>query len=256
MSNTQIIFNGKLRTVDDVWLQRHTPGVRDLEGAFETMLYRTDGLVDPEAHYARLVRGLKQLGLPVPWTKPQLRRWVEQLIAASGKECSAALQRVRVMVWQERGKVHWGVAAAVYIPPKKSLYSGGVTVCLVPVMPRFRKEDGTFKALKYAVYRKALDKARSRGCFEAVLVDCQGRIIDGSRTNLILLTDRGLLTPPSGYGTLAGITVRRVLTLARSAGLKVVKRSVTTQDLTSARAAWLANSLLGLIPVKFPVTFF
>ncbi|MBF0386838.1 MAG: aminotransferase class IV [Candidatus Omnitrophica bacterium] len=225
-------------------LQSLTPGVRKMRGVFETLRVSGGAQYLP-AHYARLCRGLKMLDLPVPWTRRALRGAIKHLLQAVPKA-----GRLRIMVWRQGGGVWWALVPGEYGPLSRTAQVRGVTVAVIEVRKKFRKEDGWFKSLDYSVYAQALKDARAQGCFEALLATADGRIIDGSRTGLILLTENALLVPPPGFGTVDSLLSRRIIALARDSGLPVRRRTIFINDLARARAAWLANSLIGLLPIR------
>lgn len=246
MNKQWIFLDGEWREADDALLHRLTPGVRKRTGVFETLRVSGGHARDLKAHYFRLCRGLKYLSIPVPWTKKELALSIGILLDRAQKT-----GRLRVMVWRGGcSRAHWALVPGEYTPPGRAQYVRGVEVLIVPVRRKFGKKDGLFKSLDYEVYRKAFERARRQGCFEALLVGQEGRIIDGSRTNLVVMTDRGLVAPPAGYGTVDGLACRRILALARTAGLNIFRRPVFIKDLEAARGAWLTNALIGILPIR------
>ncbi len=245
MKRQCILFDGEWLEADGPFLHGLTPGVRKRCGAFETLRISAGHVRDLGAHYRRLCRGLRVLAIPAPWTKKALEDLIRILLSRAPDA-----GRLRVMVWHDRSRPHWSLVPGEYTPPGPELYARGVNVLLVPVRKEFGKEDGIFKPLDYALYRRAFERARRCGCFEALLYRKDGRIIDGSRSSLLLLTDNALVVPPAGYGTLDGLMRRKVIALACAAGLRVSRRNVFTRDLALARGAWLVNSLVGMIRIK------
>jgi branched-subunit amino acid aminotransferase/4-amino-4-deoxychorismate lyase len=247
-----IILDGQAAWIDAVALKRLTPGLRDRDGAFETLLLRRGVPANLDAHYGRLCSGLNRLGIAVPWTKGALSQYVAaaQEVCAAPMSKKSDLWRVRVMVWRAGGQDHWAVIPAPYAFPSALEYKYGVVAGIVMSAYRFEETDGHFKSLKYSVYRKAMDAARAQGCFEALLVDLRGQIIDGSRTSVVILKDEEVISAPAGYGTLEGTVQRKVLALAREAGLRTARRPVLLRDVFEAQAVWLTNALIGMIPVS------
>ncbi|MEI6438316.1 MAG: aminotransferase class IV [Candidatus Omnitrophota bacterium] len=245
MTRTWIILDGGWVKADEALLHRLSPGVRRLTGVFETLGVFGGRVGDLRAHYLRLSRGLKACSLQAPWTFRVMEKAVTALL-----EQAPGAGRLRVMVWQDGARARWALVPGAYVPPSRKEYAQGVRVHLMVTRKEFSKTDGMFKSLEYTVYRGAFEAARRRQCFETLLVDPYGQIIDGSRTNLLVLTDRALVITPAGFGTFDGLTRRRIIALARRVGLKVSRRQLFIKDLQAARAAWLTNSLIGMIPIR------
>ena len=103
-----------------------------------------------------------------------------------------------------------------------------------------RNERGALTGLKttsYAENVRALEAAHQRGASEALLANTQGRLCEGTGTNVFLVIDGVLVTPPLSSGCLAGITRELVLELA-----EVVERDVDPGEFAVASEAFLTSS--------------
>ena len=103
-----------------------------------------------------------------------------------------------------------------------------------------RNERGALTGLKttsYAENVRALEAAHQRGASEALLANTQGRLCEGTGTNVFLVIDGVLVTPPLSSGCLAGITRDLVLELT-----EVVERDVDPGEFAVASEAFLTSS--------------
>ena len=103
-----------------------------------------------------------------------------------------------------------------------------------------RNERGALTGLKttsYAENVRALEAAHQRGASEALLANTQGRLCEGTGTNVFLVVDGVLVTPPLSSGCLAGITRDLVLELT-----EVVERDVDPGEFAVASEAFLTSS--------------
>ena len=103
-----------------------------------------------------------------------------------------------------------------------------------------RNERGALTGLKttsYAENVRALEAAHRRGASEALLTNTQGRLCEGTGTNVFLVVDGVLVTPPLSSGCLAGITRELILELA-----DVVERDVDPREIAEASEAFLTSS--------------
>jgi branched-chain amino acid aminotransferase len=88
-----------------------------------------------------------------------------------------------------------------------------------------------------------------RGKFELLLVDGQGWIREGSKTNVFFIVDHKLVTPPA-KDVLPGITRKKVLEVCREEGIEVEEGYVAIRDLDRVSALFLTGTSIGVLPVK------
>jgi para-aminobenzoate synthetase/4-amino-4-deoxychorismate lyase len=98
------------------------------------------------------------------------------------------------------------------------------------------------KTTRREVYDLAWDEAQAAGCGEAILLDVQGRVAEGSRSNVFVRLDGQLFTPPAAQVLLPGV-YRRYL-MKKHPG--IVERELTPADLRRADAVYLSNAVWGL----------
>ena len=79
--------------------------------------------------------------------------------------------------------------------------------------------------------------------------DTRDHVATATASNLFVVHDGTLLTPPRSCGVLPGITRAAVIECARGGGLAVVERELGTDDLRQAREAFLTNSIREIVPL-------
>ena len=88
------------------------------------------------------------------------------------------------------------------------------------------------------------------GYDEAILLNHDGKIAEGSGENLFVV-DRGtLVTPPTSVGALSGITRGAVITLARDLGYEVVERDLVRTDLYLADEVFFTGTAAEITPIR------
>ena len=205
------------------------------DGVFETLKV-VDGV--PFAltrHLGRLKRSADGLGLPEP-DDGLVRRAVAETLAAD-REAG-------------RLRITWSSGPG----PLGSDRGGGPGTLLVASSPGTvwpktvrvhlcewtRNERGALTGLKttsYAENVRALEAAHQREASEALLTNTQGRLCEGTGTNVFLVVDGQLVTPPLSSGCLAGITRELVLELT-----EVVEREIEPAEFAVASEAFLTSS--------------
>lgn len=105
------------------------------------------------------------------------------------------------------------------------------------------------KSLNYWSRRLAFEAAREGGADEALFSTPDGRIWEGSRTNLFLVRDVILWTPGLDGPIVPGIMRGLVLDMAPALGLSIREGDLSGRDLEQAEEIFLTNAVRGIIPV-------
>ena len=101
----------------------------------------------------------------------------------------------------------------------------------------------------YADCLYAANYAKQKNAREALFIDKDRTLLEGSTTNLFVLKENRLLTPPVGENILAGVMRRQVIDAATEMGILVVERNIGKDELFSAEEAFLTNSLIDILPI-------
>ena len=95
----------------------------------------------------------------------------------------------------------------------------------------------------------AVREARAAGCDEALLLERDGRVSEGSGENLFLVRDGALLTPELG-SALDGITRRTIMELARAQGIEVRETRLDRDDVLQSDEAFFTGTAADVTPIR------
>ncbi|HXH64502.1 MAG TPA: branched-chain-amino-acid transaminase [Mariprofundaceae bacterium] len=109
--------------------------------------------------------------------------------------------------------------------------------------------DPRIKSLNYLNHILARMEANHAGADEALLLNAQGLVAEGTADNVFIARDGILMTPPVTDGALAGITRAAVIEIAAANGIKVQEKSIAPYDLYTADECFLTGTGAELIPV-------
>jgi branched-chain amino acid aminotransferase len=141
------------------------------------------------------------------------------------------------------------VTAGSLISSHPQKYESGYAAILSSLRRNTQSPLSRMKSTCYVESILARTEARAAGCDEAIMLNEQGYLAEGSTTNLFLVRGGDLITPSLESGVLPGITREAVLELARSANIVVMERQVGPDELLWADEAFLTNSILELMPL-------
>jgi branched-chain amino acid aminotransferase len=133
-------------------------------------------------------------------------------------------------------------------PPE--FYKKGLVIVTVPTVRNLHSAlNPAIKSLNYLNNILAKLEANNSGCEEAVMLNAEGFVAEGTGDNIFIVKAGQLQTPPLSAGALYGITRGVVLELAAEAGLTVSEPNLTRYDLFNADECFLTGTGAELIPV-------
>jgi branched-chain amino acid aminotransferase len=88
------------------------------------------------------------------------------------------------------------------------------------------------------------------GYDEAILLDGQGLVCEGSGENIFLVKDGVIRTPPTSAAILAGITRATVIQLARELGYELHEQSFTVDEMWTADELFMTGTAAEVTPVR------
>ena len=223
------------------------------DGVFETLRTYRAAPFALEEHVERLAASARSIGIELPVSQRALEREVIETLRAAGNPESY----VRVMLTRGQGPVGLDPTLATsplrvvlvepLSPPPTALYRDGVSVVTARTERAADAAPGA-KVTNYLASMLALHRAKAAGAHEALLLDAEGFVLEGTTSNFFLVIDGELLTAPKGL-ILAGITRARAIALADRLGLRVRYGGIGKNDLASAAEAFLTSSLREIVPV-------
>jgi branched-chain amino acid aminotransferase len=95
----------------------------------------------------------------------------------------------------------------------------------------------------------ALREALDCGCEEALMLDVDGFIAEGSGENVFIVRD-GVVYTPELSACLDGITRKTVINLAEKAGCKIVEKRITRDEVYVADEAFFTGTAAEVLPIS------
>ncbi len=106
------------------------------------------------------------------------------------------------------------------------------------------------KVMSFFENRLARQKAQKKGFEEAIFLNRKGELAEGAFSNLFLVKEDLVLTPPLGSGILPGIIRGEIIRLGGEMGIPVREKILRPEDLKESREIFLTSSLMGVMPVR------
>jgi branched-chain amino acid aminotransferase len=246
---TFVWANGVLLDEDAARVSPFDHGVLVGDGVFETVRVYDGVPFAWRRHLDRLGHSARGLGLVVP-DRTELRAAADAVLRAN----KLADARLRITITgglaplgSERGESPPTVlVAATDLRPHPATSA-------VVVVPWTRNERGAVAGLKtisYAENVRALAYAHEHGAGEAIFANTRGELCEATGSNIFLVRDGAVVTPPAESGCLLGVTRALVLELCDELGVTGAEPVLAVDALAEADEAFLTSTVREIQPVK------
>jgi branched-chain amino acid aminotransferase len=257
-----IWHNGQLVAWEDAKVHVLTHGLHYGTGVFEGIrAYETPrgtAIFRHQDHLDRLFKSAELYYMPIPYTLEELRAATHELIAANDlRECY-----IRPIVFRGYGQMGLypldapvEVSIAVW-PWGAYLGEEGVRSGVRAKVASWRRisHDSLIPHAKasgqYLNSVLAKIEASKAGYQEAILLDSQGFVSEGSGENIYLVREGTIYTPPQTAGILDGINRKSVIQIARDLGYELVERNLARAEMYLADEVFLTGTAAELVPVR------
>ncbi|HXC98738.1 MAG TPA: aminotransferase class IV [Verrucomicrobiae bacterium] len=221
------------------------------DGLFEVMSVFRGRPFRWNDHMSRLQQGAAFLKIRIPFAADELREHALQLIERNGLTeglLRLTLSRgVGVRGYSPAGAEHPTLTMTVH-PASET--KGEPPVWRV-VTASFRLPAGEalaqFKTCNKLSQVLARAEADARGADEALLLNTEGKVVEGSSSNLFWITKETVNTPPLAAGILAGVTRVVVLEICGKIGVPIRETGIIPAELRRADGVFLSLSSRGVV---------
>ena len=259
-----IYVNGRITGERDAVIHVLDHGFLYGEGVYEVMRMYNRKPFLYGLHMDRMRQSARMINLEVPFTDAELLERIEQTAEVFFEGQPGGGQRVetyiRVLLTRGVGQMTYAADACAVptlviiikpqVDPPAEAYEKGVKVVLVPVVrnhpfsinPLIKSNNLLNNAL-------ASQYAAREGGFEAIMRNYRSEISECSQSNLFVVKDGVVRTPPIDAGLLAGITRRFVFDISRACGVEVREATMTDGDLFGADEMFLTSTTREIVPI-------
>jgi len=252
---TEYVFlNNVLTDSDQAAVSIHDAGLLHGIGLFETMRSYGGRVFRLNDHLDRLFHSAAALNIPVTSQKLEIEYGIGELLRAN------QLTDARLRLTLTRGNIKntspenpspstLFITAAPLTPYPPEYYNKGMTVIISDYKQNPLEPTAGHKTINYFNRLLALQQAQLKQAGEALWFTTANHLAEGCISNVFLVHNEVLLTPPLATPVLPGIIRKLVLELAGQNGIKAEEKPLTIQDLLQASEVFLTNSIMELMPI-------
>lgn len=228
-------------------------GYQFSDGIYEYIAFFNQKLLDGDLHFKRLERSLKELQIAEPVSAGALKIIVRELITKNGRDDGGLYIQVTRGVAKRDHVFPKSVRPALVMTvcgaktPKAHEFESGVKVITQPDNRWVRRD---IKSVSLLANILAKQEASSQKVREALLLEKDGTVNEGSASNFFIVTKSDVLvTHPADENILGGVTRDVVLKLARKAGIEVDEREFNITEAKAAAEAFITSTSVNVLPV-------
>jgi len=220
------------------------------EGVFETIALRNNDICHWQAHWSRLLRGLKYFGIDCQYSEAEIATAVKEAVRLNLKEEHHGTIRISVssgaggrgLAPATNGPANWVIQVSPHTESKQ-LISMAETHILRPS----QNPTSLYKTLSYADNIMA---RRLSAADEVFFFNEHGRVACAAAGNIFILFNDQLITPPCNEGTLNGIVRQVMLEKGIISNAMSREAPISRDDMRQADAIFVTNSLIGAQSVQ------
>lgn len=206
------------------------------------------------SHLERLKRSLRRISLSCPLADEQWQEIFSKLLDKNAGEDRAIYLQISRGAYSRRdlGIDHQSDSnPTVFImvvqvkPVDVSIVAAGITAITVD---DFRWNACDIKSTSLIANVMLRQQATEAGVDDAILIK-DGLVTEGTASNIFIVKDGEIITPPTGLQLLSGITRELVIEIARNNTILVTERDIRESELPTADEIWMTSSTREIAPV-------
>jgi branched-chain amino acid aminotransferase len=251
-----IFMNGEYKRKEEAFISVFDHGFLYGDGVFEGIRAYDGKVFKLKEHIDRLYDSAKSILLTIPYSKEEMSRLVCDTVRRN------QLRDAYIRLVVSRGVGDLGLdpnkcsqSSVIIIADQVRLfpneyYEQGISIITVPTRRNIPDAlDPKIKSLNYLNNILVKIEANLAGVSEALMLNSEGYVAEGSGDNIFIVKNNVLYTPPSYIGALEGITRATIMDLARQKGYEVKEQPFTRHDVYVADEVFLTGTAAEVIGV-------
>ncbi|WP_018921647.1 branched-chain-amino-acid transaminase [Salsuginibacillus kocurii] len=256
MGDQWIFLDGEFVKKEEAKISVYDHGFLYGDGVFEGIRVYGGNVYKLHEHLERLYNSAKSIMLSIPYDMKEMTTIIVETLQKNELEDAY----IRLVV--SRGVGNLGldpqncerpqvivIAEKLAIYPKE-LYETGLEI--VTVATRRNRPDvlsPKVKSLNYLNNVLVKIEANLAGVSEALMLNDQGYVAEGSADNIFIFKGDAIYTPPGYVGALEGITRQAIIEISEELGYNLKEEPFTRHDVYTADEVFLTGTAAEVIPV-------
>jgi D-amino acid aminotransferase len=252
---SKVYINGRFVDAQRATISIFDRGYLHGEGVFETLRAYDGEPAFVDLHYGRLHDSCRRLGIRLPLTRHALEAVLHQLLKKNrAREAALRITVSALGTASPQRPKNAPTNLVVHLRPllakPKTLYQKGASVILVQSVMADSAAIANIKSTNYLSKILAREEVANAKADEGLICTAQKQIVEGTATNLFVVRNGRVLTPPITEGLLPGVTRRVIMGVAEQLQIPIRETSITVPALKSADEIFLTGSITEVLPIR------
>lgn len=250
---SHIIVNGNKILSDSYCINAYDRDLTLGHGLFETILINKKSTPLLDYHWNRLVMSIKILDIQLPFDFKELASMIKDLI--QDNQFTDSKGGIRLTITDgisERGLLSNGKQKPTFILTTFHLPETSMDSMTATIIKTRRNENSLasrIKSISYLDNILAKKEAIDKGFDEAFLLNSKRYLAEGAISNIFIVKNGIVYTPPIVDGALPGVIRHIILNDLTLKNLTIKEEHIKSNELLSADEIFISNALLGVKPI-------
>lgn len=248
----KVFLNDKLIDTDKACISVSDSGFLYGAGLFETMQACNGVVFALKDHLDRLFFSCAALAINNTYGKKYITDAIYKLLAANklkDARLRLTLTSGPMSAPEEQRQATLLITATKLTPYPPEFYEKGVLVVLSPFKQNPADPTYGHKTISFFARMMALRLAHQKRAAEALWFTIDNRLAEGCISNVFLVKDSALYTPPIETPVLAGVARKTVCQIALKNSIELVEKDLSIDDLLGTDEIFLTNVIMQVLPV-------
>lgn len=229
--NGQLVFTSTMDIFDEIGIKSVYEVIKIIDGI--PLFF--------DEHLDRMKRSLLTLGVELLKSREDILKEIMQLVKIN--QCKSI--NIKLLCnCINKDKIDFLTYFIKSEYPQQEAYRRGIHTILF----RGERETPNIKTIKVSFRERVKQSREEKGAYEALLVDKQGFITEGSRSNIFFIREGGILTPPSGK-VLLGVTRKYIMKICKQLGIEVKEEMIDIHQLKNIQGAFITGTTVNILPI-------
>ncbi len=246
-------LNGHLLPIEEAVISTQDRGFLFGDGVYEVIPVFNKKMFEFDAHFTRLQNSLQAISVANPLTKEEWQNILQNLVDQHPWDNQFLYLQVTRGVQMVRNHMPDECLVPTiyaYTNPlhslDKNIIKQGIKVITLEDIRWLRCDIKAITLLPNVMMKLA---AKNQNADDAILISPNGKVLEGTASNVFIVKDDVLFTPPTSNNILPGITRLVVEKIAENNQIELKETQLTLADLEQADEIWLTSSTKNALPV-------
>lgn len=249
-----VYLNGNYLPMEQATVSVMDRGFLFGDGIYEVIPVYHGKIFHLDAHFRRLQNSLAAIQMQPPLSQEALLTLCNRLLADNkhlGSEQVIYLQITRGADSDRHHDIPTNIPPTVFVKTSKrpdypfdELAKGKHAITLTDT----RWQNCYIKAISLLPNILLNQQAKDAGACDAILLR-DGFVTEGASSNVFIVRDNVLITPPLSKHILGGITRDVVINISKAIGIRVAEKMISEAELMAADEVWITSSTREIFPI-------